>query len=254
MRRLLLLLCAIAGLLLILLALFPATWLDHGLQRASGGNLMLAEAEGTVWRGSGVLQAILPRGEAVTLAPVQWRLAAGELLAGRAHLTVLSQQDNKPLLDAVLHPGGARIQAARLELPADLLGAYSPTLRQAELAGLLSFHAADLSIADGRIAGRAELLWRQAASGLTQVRPLGSYRIAFTGAGERLDFSLATLQGDLNLSGQGSWRPGGGVDFQGLARPVGDKLHDLIPLLRVLGRQTAPGSYRLEIDPHVGAL
>jgi len=57
---------------LIVAWLAPATWLDAALRESSRGALGLGDAQGRLWDGSGTLQALLPRGEAVTLAVLRW--------------------------------------------------------------------------------------------------------------------------------------------------------------------------------------
>ena len=46
---------AAAGTLVALVAFAPATWLSRQLAETTGGRLLLADAQGTVWRGHGVL-------------------------------------------------------------------------------------------------------------------------------------------------------------------------------------------------------
>jgi len=237
-----------------LLVLAPATWLDRGLVRASHGHLMLTATSGRLWAGQGTLQALLPRGEAVTLARLRWQLS----LAGvppRIGLSVLSEANAQPILAARITPAGIEISSLRIELPAALLGAITPTLREAEPAGQLGVSARDIMLAEGQFAGEIEILWRDAASSLSPVRPLGSYRLHLTGAGDRLDVDLSTSgPAALQLTGQGQWQAGGTLRFDGQARPDPAHAPELTPLLRIFGREIAPGLYQLQLDPNVGAV
>jgi len=253
-RRWWLTLPATAAVLLLMAVLAPATWVDRALQDASQGTLGLGSPRGTLWQGGGELQAILPAGETVTLAPIAWTLSVAELLQGRLHYSVLSERDGKPVLDFTLQSGASAIHDARLDLPAPLLGAVSPTLREAGLGGRIAVRANGLSF-DGRHgSGKAELIWSDAASSLTPVRPLGNYRLELTGQEGGVAFRLSTLDGVLALAGEGVWLPGQQVTFKGTANPAAEKLQDLAPLLRILGRETGPGSYQLLLDPNVKAL
>jgi general secretion pathway protein N len=246
---------------LLLLALFlaylfmlPATWLDALLQRETRGSFTMTATSGTLWRGEGTLQALLPSGEAVTLAPTSWNIALGELLALRLHVTLRSTQNGSPILDVSLAPGETRIHEAKLDLPAALLGVLSPTLRAASLSGQMALQATDVRLDDGHATGKAHVIWLSAGSELSRVRPLGSYQLELDGQGGGLDFRLNTLGGDLNLAGSGRIQPGKNPDYRITATPVEAKRQELVPLLRMLGREISPGTYLLTIDPNVQAV
>jgi general secretion pathway protein N len=248
-----------AGLLLLVLVvaymvMLPATWLDALLQRETRGSFTMTGTAGTLWRGEGNLQALLPSGEAVTLAPTSWNVALSELLALRLHITLRSTQSGITILDLSLAPGETRIHDAKLELPAALLGVLSPTLRAAGLSGHMSLQANDVRLDDGHASGKARVLWVAASSELTRVRPLGSYQLDLDSQGGGLDFRLTTLGGDLNLAGTGRMQPGKKLDYRITAIPIEAKRQELVPLLRMLGREVSPGTYQLTLDPNVQAV
>lgn len=236
------------------LVLLPATWLDDLLQRETRGSFTMTGTSGTLWRGEGTLQALLPSGEAVTLAPTSWSIALGELPALRLHITLRSTQSGNPILDVSLSPGETRIHEARLELPAALLGVLSPTLRAAALSGQMTLQATDVRLDDGHANGKARVLWVSAGSELSNVRPLGSYQLELDGQGGGLDFRLTTMAGALNLAGSGRVQPGKNPDYRITAIPIEAKRQELAPLLRMLGREVSPGTYQLTIDPNVQAV
>ena len=252
MKRLLLIIPAALAFLLTLLALAPATWLDTALQRNSQGLVGLAEAKGSLWRGAGVMQAILPSGQVETLEAVRWTIDPWALLTARLHLAMLSERDGKPVLDAVLAPGGVSIAELRLDGPAALLGALSPTLRAATVTGRISLRASGVRIDDQVTAGSGDLLWRDAGSSLTSVYPLGTYMVNMRGAGKGVQFTLATLGGALNLSGGGQWLPGVPLSFKATAIPAPDRAKELAPLLRIIGKEMAGGSYQIVLDNTAG--
>ena len=247
-----------AGLLLALacsyLAMLPATWLDALLQNVSLGTLGMTATRGSLWRGEGSLQAVQPSGEAVTLAPVNWDVALGELLSLQLHLVMRSAQDGATVLDVALKPGQIRIQSARLQLPATLLGVLSPTLRAADLSGQCLLQAKDVLLEKGRTSGTAQVAWQGAGSSLSRIRPLGSYQLLLSGQGNGLDFRLMTLAGPLSLDGSGHWVPNQKSVYQITATPTEATRRDLVPLLRMMGRETTPGSYQLTMDRNMGAV
>lgn len=242
------------ALVIIYLFMLPPTWMDAALQRASRGTLAMTGTTGTLWRGEGSLQALLPSGEAVTLAPVSWKIAPAELLALKLHLLAQSARDNQPVLNATWGLGETYIQEARLELPAALLGVLSPTLRAAGLSGQLTLQANDMRFGGNRAAGNAQAYWKAAGSSLSRIRPMGSYLLAFNGLENGLDFHLSTIRGPLTLTGSGIWRPGKPPGIRILAVPEESARQDLAPLLRMMGREVSPGNYQLTIDQNVQAI
>lgn len=246
------------GLLLALaflyLALLPATWVDRLLQAQTRGSLAMTATTGSLWRGEGVLQAILPTGDAVTLAQTRWRIAVTELLSLRLHVTLHASQTGGTLLDAAFSPGETRIHEARLDLPAALLGVLSPTLRSVALSGQMAVQATDLRLEAGQVTGKARVMWQSASSGMTSVRPLGNYQLDLEGQNGGLDLRLTTLGGALNLTGTGRLQPGKAPEINLTASPVEAKRQELSPLLRMLGREVSPGTYQLTLDPNVRAV
>ncbi len=236
------------------LALLPATWVDRLLQENTRGSLAMTGTSGSLWRGEGTLQAILPNGEVATLAPASWNIALAELLTLRLHVTLRSGRSGSPLLDVSLSPVETRIHEARLELPAAMLGVLSPTLRSAALSGQMAVQATDMRLDDGHATGKARVMWLAASSELSGVNPLGSYQLDLDGQGGGLDLRLTTLGGALNLAGSGRLQPGKAPDIRLTATPVEARRQELAPLLRMLGREVSPGSYQITLDPNVRAV
>jgi general secretion pathway protein N len=251
-RRIVLVAGMLLAFLAALLAQAPATWVDAGLQRYSQGLVGLADAKGSLWRGSGVIQAILPSGQVETLDSVRWTIDPWALFTARLHIAMLSERDGRPVFDGYLEPGGTTVSELRLEGPAALLGALSPTVRAISVTGRISLRANGVRIDKQATVGSAELLWRDAGSSLTSVYPLGYYRIDLRGAGRGVDFTLTTLMGALNLSGSGGWQGGGPMSFKGSATPAPDKAKQLAPLLRMIGKETGGDSYQLLLDNTAG--
>ena len=253
MRRLLSAFAVLIGILLVMAVYAPASWLDYGLQRISDRSLGLGDPHGSLWRGSGTLQAILPRGEAVTIGPVSWKIQARELLAGRLHLLMSSDRNGRPVLDAGITATTLTLHDLDIELPAALLGVVSPTLRDADPAGSMALRSREFVVDGHRNTGTVELRWKDAALSLSRVRPLGTYLMVVVGKDEGLDMRLMTLKGDLDLSGSGNWKPGRKLDIDVKATPSAARRDDLVPLLRILGHETSAGTYQLRIDQSINA-
>jgi general secretion pathway protein N len=234
--------------------MLPSTWIDMIVQRASHGALAMTGTTGTMWRGEGSLQALLPSGVAVTLAPLRWNIVATDLLKLKLHLKAQSLRDGRPVIDATFSPNETKLSEASLSLPAALLGVLSPTLRAADLSGEIDLHANGIRIDHGHAAGNANALWRAAGSSLSRVNPLGNYALALNGLGDKLEFRLTTTRGPLNLNGSGSWQPGNMPNIKITATPEQNARQDLVPLLRMMGREISPGTYQLELARDIKAV
>lgn len=233
--------------------LMPATWLDSALQRESRGVLSLGDPQGRVWEGSGVLQALLPRGEAMTIDRVGWTVASRELFFGRIRFSLVSVRTGKSIADATLGVSGLTVHSAQLELPASLLGTLTPTLREAALSGQLVLKLRDFHLARKQAGGTVEITWNDAASGLVPVSPLGNYQIEIKSNDSGLGCRISTLnEAAMKLAGKCRQSAGQPFSIDASAEPAPKYRRELAPLLRVIGKEIRPGIYQLQVDPSIG--
>lgn len=236
-------LCAYA---LGLLAMAPATLLDARLRDATGGRLRLADARGSLWSGSGLIElrdASRRNGIAKHLA---WRLRPAHLLRGQIRCEVAL--DHSPRRVSVsLTTAALEIADADLALPAATLGLAEPRLAALELTGDVLLHVDRLSIARRATQGHALLQWRSAGSALSPVSPLGDYELRLEGDGATIRGALRTLRGPVQLEGLGSWSPGRNPDFQGTARVPPQHQQQLTPLLRLIAVDRGSGTFALQL-------
>lgn len=247
------LLGALLGGLLGLVMFAPATWLAQALASGSNGHLLITDARGSVWRGSGVLVLTGGAGSRDASAlPGRVRWVVGIQGLG---LLIKAQQDCciNGELQALLKPGlgrselslaGASTWLARW--PAAWLAGLGTPWNTLQLGGSLRMSARDfrLESVQGRWrqtekSGQLELELNQLTSRLSTVEPLGSYRFNISAdpgnAGVSL-LKLSTIDGALLLNGQGSWSAG-------KARFVGDAAAApgfdaaLNNLLNIIGRR-----------------
>jgi len=232
---------------LVLAATLPATLLDAALRSASEGRLRLAEARGTLWSGTGQLEARDASGRAGVAKAVVWRFVPQSLLRGRAGFEIGIDDSSRRFLVAIA-PSRIEIADAEVSLPADLLGLAVPRLAPLRLAGELSLRVARLSIAKREgVQGTATLQWRAASSALTPVAPLGDYDLRLEGNGSAVRASLRTLAGPLRLEGSGSWTPGGNPAFLVVARVAPEYREPLEPLLRLIAVERGDESFELQL-------
>jgi len=241
---------AAAGLLLgalPALAVFaPAQWLAHGIARASGGQVQLAQARGTVWTGSA--QLVLTGGaesqdHAALPGRIQWQLRPR--WTGLA-ATLQADCCTRDPLRLALSPrwGGAQlaVQDGQSQWPAAVLAGLGTPWNTLQPQGRLALQTQGLAFdwAAGRLqlAGQARLDALAMSSRLSTLRPMGSYRLQLAGGGpgNPAALTLQTLEGALLLSGSGQW-VGARLHFTGEASAAPEREAQLSNLLNIIGRR-----------------
>jgi general secretion pathway protein N len=85
------------------------------------------------------------------------------------------------------------------------------------------------------VSGRVQIDANQMSSRLSTLQPMGSYRLTLQG-GATSTLQLETLEGSLQLSGQGQWL-GQSLRFEGLASAAPDRIDALANLLNIIGQR-----------------
>ena len=246
MKRWSLLAIGLGAYALALIATAPATLVDAGLRRASDGRLRLAEAQGTLWSGTGQLEIRDAGGRTGVAKSLAWRVVPESVLRGHLVCEVGLDQAAKrfPVTISV-----SRIELANadISLPAAVLGLGVPKLAPLGLTGDVLVHVTTLSIGRSATRGGATLQWRSAGSALTPVSPLGDYELRIEGEGPVVRATLRTLQGPLQLDGKGSWTRSDSPAFLAIARVPAQHQQQLAPLLRLIAVERGDGSFELQL-------
>ncbi|WP_373792124.1 type II secretion system protein N [Delftia acidovorans] len=244
------LLGALLGGLLTLALFAPAQWLASAVAQASGAQVQLAQARGTLWNGSASLaftggagsrdRTALPTRLEWTLRP---RLDGARIQLRSECCTptpvVLDLLPRWQGLSAVVHDSDTR-------WPASLLSGLGTPWNTVDLQGQLRLATQALQLqllwqsGRWRSEGSTRLEALAVSSRLSPLRPLGSYRLDILG-GDSPQLQLSTLTGDLRLSGQGQW-VGQRLHFQGEASASPERETALSNLLNILGRRQGPRS------------
>ena len=237
----------IAGLVFATLVFAPARWLAGGLQQASRNQIQWVEARGSVWQGSARL--VLSGGDgssgAVALpGTVTWRI--------RPTWTGLSAQISadcctpEPLhLHAAIGGAGGigdmtlALNNSQSVWPAGLLVGLGTPWNTVQAQGQMAVSTTGWNAhwTQGRLTlgGQVQIDATQMSSRLTTITPMGSYRLTLSG-GVTPRLRIATLEGSLQLSGQGQW-VGQRLRFEGEASAAPDRMEALSNLLNILGRR-----------------
>jgi len=223
---------ALAGALTVL----PANWLLGWLP--ASGPVALAAADGTIWRGSAWIALGPPGARRLLPQPVQWQWRWSPL-----DLVVTHPWLQGPLR---LRPawGGLGLSAQSLRAPASVLAGLGAPWNTLAPQGMLELRWQALEWGGRLPAGPlAELRWRDAATALAAVNPIGSYTLRVQGDGKSgVSLTLGTDAGLLDVSGQGSAGPQG-LRFNGqatFAAKAGETERAALDgLLSMLGRRSA---------------
>lgn len=249
---------AILGGILGVVAFAPASWLASSVASWSGGKLLLADAQGTVWQGHAV---------AVLTGGVGSRDARA--LPGRLNWTlrwrdggvrVVLQQDcclPQPMalqlrpswgrarveigLVTPANPKGWQASGTLGQWPAAWLSGLGTPWNTLQLGGVLRVSANSLAFefAGGRmrVSGQADLWLDNVSSRLTTLDQLGSYHMGLQADPQgQVQMSLRTVEGSLQLSGQGALTPSGSY-FRGEAQASETERGALDNLLNIIGRR-----------------
>jgi len=225
----------------------PATLVDAHLQRVSDGRLRLAEARGTLWTGSGLLEIRQVDARKGVARNVAWRVTPGSLVRGRLVYEV-GLERAAARFPVTLSFSGIELANANASFPAAVLGLSAPKLEPLGLTGEVLIHVGHLSLAGENMEGDATLRWRAAGSVLTPLSPLGEYEVRIDSAGMKVHASLSTLSGPLQLDGKGSWQRGESIAFRATARVPPQHQQQLAPLLRLIAVENGKGTFELQLN------
>lgn len=242
---------AAIGVVLTLLLFAPARWVADACNAATEGWITLADAQGSVWKGSARLTLTAHGNRAngsnsVDLpGRIEWVLTP-TWLGLDARLTASCCMDKPLLLSLQLtFPGmQLRVQEHRSTWPADILVSLGSPWNTLAIQGrlTLSLSAVSLDWIEGRtrLGGQAVLLAEDITTRLSTLTPLGHYRLILDG-GDVLRLQLQTLSGSLQLAGDGQW-VGGRLRFVGEVSAKPEYEQALSNLLNIVGRRSGARS------------
>ena len=239
----------VVGVFTALVVFAPAEWLARMVASGTSQRVLLSDARGTLWSGSAVV--VLTGGpgsrDAAALpGRLDWSLG----LRGLGFELVARQACCLNGNVAVqVKPGFGRLSITLMpqpewtgRWPGALLGGLGTPWNTLQLGGALRLASPGLTMewVQGRwvLSGSADLELLNAASRVSPLETLGSYRLSVTGnpGGGPSQLTLSTLQGALQLSGNGSIGANG-VRFRGEARANSGDEAALSNLLNIIGRR-----------------
>jgi hypothetical protein len=199
MFRALVVVAAIAVLVAAAVAIAPASVVNPPIERASAANVSLAEADGTVWNGHGILAI----GNAARI-PVAWRLDAWPLLWGEARVALVAPTPagGAPRAELVARSGAVSIRALDATLPAELVAAVA-VRAGVKLSGAVRVTAPALAWTRTSFNGGARVEWADAQFAISNEATirLGKVTADLAAAGDRLTGPVTNEGGDFDVRG-----------------------------------------------------
>jgi general secretion pathway protein N len=234
---------AVCGALWAALQFAPAIWVQRAAYAATEGKVVLRESEGTVWHGSaqlGLSGGPGSRDAARLPGRVHWDLRLGW---GRLQIALQADCCTSVAQQLDLTPGlrqwSLQFAAAESSWPAAVLIGLGTPWNTVQLQGPLVIKTPGFSLVSSsdriKVDGNVSLEMPDMSSSLSTLRPLGSYSLLLQG-GEQPTLALRTLEGRLQLQGQGRWTAGQ-LRFVGEASAEPAFEAELSNLLNIMGQR-----------------
>lgn len=241
---------ALLSALITTMVFLPAAWFAPLMEKTTAGRFVLGDVQGTLWSGSAVIG--VPTHDAAdgdTIMPLLpgrlvWRFSPG-VLFGHIEMSI----DNSLALSLPIHIrgdlGAWEITAASLSVPARQLVALGAPWNTLQPSGQITLSWQPLHIARAErgpngidIDGEMSVELAALASPLSQVKPLGSYRLQFNWERQHASLTLTTITAPnsaMLLKGTGALE-NGHLQFTGTAQAAEGQENNLAGVLSFLGK------------------
>ena len=225
-----------------LAAFAPATLVDRRLAQATAGKLRLADAQGTVWRGRGI---VTDNGGRFAV-PVAWRTSRKALLEGKARVELQPIPGAAtPTGLAEVADGGVLLRSIALELPAQALTSALPASALPTLGGIVTVSAPSFAWSNSAASGALDARWRGARLVVGDaVVDLGTVELAVTPQGSGLGGRLTNRGGDVRIDGTLTLA-GTAMSVDATLAPAPNAPPHVTRALAALGPQGAGGDARV---------
>ena len=237
------------GVLVAVVTWAPARWLASVVQDVSQSRIRLEQPRGTVWNGTALLALSGGSGSSDTVALpgfVNWRIRPSwgglRMDLSASCCTPKPLQINARAVGlSGLHIGMSDNQS---NWPTSLLVGLGTPWNTLQLQGQLAVRSQGLTLDMTRtqltLVGQIVVDAMQVSSRLSTLKPMGSYSVTVQG-GSTPTVQLQTLDGSLELSGNGQW-VGSRLRFDGVATAQPDRIEAVSNLLNIIGRRNGAQS------------
>jgi general secretion pathway protein N len=237
----------IAAYIVFLVFTTPASFLAARARAAAPGQVEMSEAKGSLWSGSARARIAAPGGHLI-FDRIEWRFLPERLMGGRLAFD-LKAAGHGLVGRGQLARGFTRWEVRDLTATGEVesLIPLAPLAATWRPEGTLAISTPAMEWDDKEARGTLRAEWKDAAVSLSQVRPLGSYRLDAQADGGPAKLTIATMDGALRIAGQGTFTPPSKLTISGDARAEGAQARALDPLLDLMGPRRPDGARALEI-------
>jgi hypothetical protein len=240
---------AILALLAATIAFAPASLVDSRVNAMTDGQVRLAAAEGTLWRGRGTVVM----GDGVPRIPLAWQLDPWSLARGEALITLDAPADGvgPPRGRITLAVGKANVERLEFTVPAAAVAARFP-LPGLQAGGVVEVNAEDLLITRTVERGKLRLQWRGArlATDGQSTMDLGTVAATLSARQGALLGPLTARGGTIRIDGETTLAPGG-VRLAARLVPEPTATAADRAALAQLGTPAADGSVAINVAGHL---
>ena len=252
------LLYAVFGLVFYLLFLvieMPASWFAWGLNSYTHNTVRLDPLSGSLWHGKGRLVIYYPQTVPHDFGQTEWSINPFWLLTGRVQLALQTNAPDRQIKTTLgIAKGSFFIEDTDAAFPATFVSQLYPPATLIGPQGQVRLRTSGLVFSQQNLEGNATLEWQGAGSSLSNVQPLGDYRLEIVGAGKMANLKLSTVRGALELSGQGQWQLASGqLHLTGSATPR-ERAGELEPLLKLIGEDMGNSKRQLMLNSYLPKL
>ncbi len=232
----------------IILALtMPASFVASQVNAILPRHVAIDQATGNIWNGEARVR-VAPGGAEIVLERVRWRLKPQRLANGQiAFDTSVSSGGVEALMEIARDGSRWHVQGLDIHGDASAFASIFPILGPYRFSGPVRATSDALDGDGSFVWGDVRLEWRDAVTGLTEVRPLGTYRADWHADGSTGQLTVTTVSGALRVDGAGTTTAPARVVFSGEARAEANTATALEPLLDLIGPRKPNGARAIEI-------
>jgi len=246
-RTLLFIFLGLVAFAIILAVTMPASFIASQVNSKLPGKVAVDSAQGNIFKGEARVQ-VAPGVSPVVIERVQWNFKPQRLANGQiAFDTTASAGGFEAKMEIARDGSRWHVRDFEAHGDASSFASFFTILTAYRFTGPVTASAVSLDGDDREIYGDVRIEWRDATTGLSDVRPVGSYRADWHSEGSSGRLSVSTLGGPLRIAGSGATRMPSAVDFSGEARAEPQVGPALDPLLNAIGPPTAGGGRAIEI-------
>jgi hypothetical protein len=245
MKRNLVILLVVCGLILAGFFFAPASLINNWLKKSSDGQFALKNTDGSLWSGEGELQLALPDGGVTVLPGVKWRIDPISVLAGK----LVGQLQGAASGQFGVSGDERTAKDIRMKIPASALAAAA-MLAMMSPDGLIDVNIPDARWSKDTGSGTGELVWTNASIQVPnspQRVTLGTVRVQGQLVGPAVNFTVSNEGGAVALSGGGQWPRGGTARYDVALTPRAGFPLDQLAALTAVAKPDGTGAYRVRV-------